>query len=75
MFLRAKTFFWPAREGASMFLVRHNVTRLLRHDVFFHMMRCAYTMHMSVPNMKQIGQKTRPQWPKQVLFILFYLFK
>ena len=72
---RSKNTATVAQKPPKWTFLRHNVTTLLRHDVFFHMMRCAYTMHMSVPNMKQIGQKTRPQWPKQVLFILFYLFK
>ena len=53
-----------ARNGPKWTFLHHNVATSLRHDVFFHMLRCAYTMSMSVLNLNQIGWKTRPQWPK-----------
>ena len=53
-----------ARNGPKLTFLRPNVATLLRHDVFFHMLRCAYTMPMSSPNLKRIRRKTRPQWPK-----------
>ena len=44
-------------------LWRNNVATLLRHH-FFHMIRCAYIVCMFPPNLKQIGQKTWLQEPK-----------
>ena len=45
-------------------LLRNNVTTPLLHAVFFHMIRCGYAIPMFLPNLKQIGQETRPQRSK-----------
>ena len=58
---RSKNTATVAQKPPKWTFLRHNVATSLRHDVFFHMLRCAYTMSMSVPNLKQIGWKTRPQ--------------
>ena len=53
-----------AQKPPKWTFLRNNVATLLRHDVVFHMVQCVYTMSMYVPNLKRIGRKTRPQWPK-----------
>ena len=62
-----------AKKPPILTFLRHNVATSLRHDVKFHMLQCAYTMPMCVPNLKQIGRKTRPQWPKNHLNGRFYV--
>ena len=61
---RSKNTATVAQNVAKWTFLRHNIATSLCHDVFFHMLRCAYTMSMFPPNMKQISRKTRPQWPK-----------
>ena len=41
-----------AKLPPKMTLWRNNVTTLLRHGDFFHMVRCAYAIHMFLPNLK-----------------------
>ena len=53
-----------AKKPLKWTFLRDNVATLLRHDVNSHMVHCAYTMSMSLPKLKQICRKTRPQWPK-----------
>ena len=53
-----------AKKHPKLTFLRHNVATSLRHNVRSHMVRCAYDMSMSPPNLKLIGQKTRSQWPK-----------
>ena len=61
---RSKNTATVAQNGPKWTFLRHYVATSLRHDVFFHMLRCAYSMSMPVPNFKQIRRKTRPQWPR-----------
>ena len=61
---RSKNTATVAQKPPKWTFLRRNVATLLRHDVFLHMIQCAYTMSMYPPNLKQIGRKTRPQWPK-----------
>ena len=63
---RSKNMATGAEKPPKMTFLRHNVATLLRHDGFFHMMRCAHAICMFLPNLKQIGQKMRLQWPKQI---------
>ena len=70
---RSKNTATMAKKPPILTFLRHNVVTSLRHDVKFHMLQCAYTMPMCVPNLKQIGRKTRPQWPKNHLNGRFYV--
>ena len=60
-------------ETDKMDALRHNVATSLRLDVFFHLVPSAYTMSMSGPNLKQIGWKTRPRWPKNCQNAFLYI--
>ena len=58
---RSRNVATGAKLPPKMTLWRNNVTTLLRHGDFFHMVRCSYAIHMFLPNLKQIGRKTRSQ--------------
>ena len=61
---RSKNTATVAKKPPKWTFLRHNVATLLRHDVQSSIVRCAFTMCMSPPNLKQIRRKTRLQWPK-----------
>ena len=61
---RSKNTATVTQKPPKLTFLRDNVATLLSHSVFFLMVRCAYTVSMSVLNLKQISRKTRPQWLK-----------
>ena len=70
---RSKNTATGAQKPPKLQFLRHIDATLLRHDVPFHMVRCACTMSMYVLNLKQIGQKqshSSPKRPKLTFYVI-----
>ena len=63
---RSENMATGAKKTPKKTLWRYYVASLLRHGVYFYMIERAYAIYMFPLNLKHIGKKMRPQWPKQI---------